>query len=123
MSRARLSSTMTSSIVWFHLVACLQAPPANTGVSAQPYTTLSRDSGSAVELGDLSLSLSLFLLSGDHLHIFRSFVMLNASLSFNSVHAVHRSGGLPLSKVLILELGDANVKMLDSLLLSIESMQ
>ena len=70
-----------------------------------------------------SLSLSLFLLSGDHLHIFRSFVMLNASLSFNSVHAVHRSGGLPLSKVLLLELGDANVKMLDSLLLSIESMQ
>jgi len=121
MSRARLSSTMTSSIVWFHLVACLQAPPANTGVSAQPYTTLSRDSGSAVQLGDFSLS--LFLLSGDHLHIFRSFVMLNASLSFNSVHAVHRSGGLPLSKVLLLELGDANVKMLDSLLLSIESMQ
>jgi len=71
----------------------------------------------------LSLSLSLFLLSGDRLHIFRSFVMLNASLSFNSVHAVHRSGGLPLSKVLLLELGDANVKMLDSLLLSIESMQ
>jgi len=70
-----------------------------------------------------SLSLSLFLLSGDRLHIFRSFVMLNASLSFNSVHAVHRSGRLPLSKVLLLELGDANVKMLDSLLLSIESMQ
>lgn len=49
--------------------------------------------------------------------------MLNASLSFNSVHAVHRSGRLPLSNVLLLELGDANVKMLDSLLLSIESMQ